>query len=213
MASDMFHTPKWTQSGWAVSVCRRALGLLGANTRRQLSPQRTSIGQSLLTPVNWPLICAPGKVRNSEGSSVDVQIVLAGATDAEELGALSEWLAGEPELRGRVVSRHASPVPGTLGPILEALLVAVGPGSTAAALGAALVSWVRGRRGQVSVIVTRPDGTTITLEAKRLRDLNTSALSAELNRIVAVLSEAERRTATETGPTAGPEPPAGPEPA
>ncbi|GIM93756.1 effector-associated constant component EACC1 [Paractinoplanes toevensis] len=139
---------------------------------------------------------------------MDVQIVVAGAADPDELVALDEWLAGDPELRGRVTARHAPPLPGTLGPVLEALLVAIGPGSTAAALGAALVTWVRGRRGQVSVIVTRPDGTTITLDAKRVRDLNTPALSAELNRIVALLGEAERRTGpdTEEGPSAGPDP-------
>ncbi|MEU4244069.1 hypothetical protein [Actinoplanes sp. NPDC026619] len=138
---------------------------------------------------------------------MDVQIVLAGAADPDELATLHQWLAGEPELRGRVTSRHAPPLPGTLGPVLEALLVAIGPGSTAAALGAALVTWVRGRRGQVSVIVTRADGTTVTLEAKRVRNLNTSALSAELNRIVALLNETERPPADD------PEPPADPEPA
>jgi hypothetical protein len=136
---------------------------------------------------------------------VDVQIVLAGEADPDELAALNEWLAGDPELSGLVTSRHAPPVPGTLGPVLEAVLVAIGPGSTAAALGAALVSWVRGRRGQVSVIVTRPDGTTVTLEAKRVRDLNTPALSAELNRIVALLSEAERRSAAKPELTADPD--------
>ncbi|GIF22022.1 hypothetical protein BJ973_002349 [Actinoplanes tereljensis] len=140
---------------------------------------------------------------------MDVQIVLAGAADPDELVELNDWLAGDPELRGRVTPRHAPPRPGTLGPLIELLLVAIGPGSTAAALGASLVTWIRGRRGQVSVIVTRPDGTTITLDAKRVRDLDTAALSAELNRIVTLLAEAERRAGTEEEPPPDdPEPPA-----
>lgn len=121
------------------------------------------------------------------GAPVDVRIVTTGGDRLTELESLQEWLADSPELRGRVTPVESPPPPGMLGPVLEALLVALAPGSVATALATALVTWIRHRTGAVRVEVERPDGTRVRLEADRVRVLTEPQLRAELDRLLAAL--------------------------
>jgi len=111
---------------------------------------------------------------------VDVSIT---AGDAEALRGLRTWLAEEAVLRGRVTARESPPPAGALGPVLEALVVAVGPGGVAVALVTGLVSWLRQQRGDLTVRVERPDGGSFELSAQRVKGLDLTALRAEIERL------------------------------
>ncbi|MCU7726370.1 hypothetical protein ODJ79_21790 [Actinoplanes sp. KI2] len=111
---------------------------------------------------------------------MDVSIT---AGDAEALRGLRTWLAEEAALRGRVTARESPPPEGTLGPLLEALVVAVGPGGVAVALVTGLVSWLRQQRGDLTVRVERPDGGSFELSAQRVKGLDMAAVRAEVERL------------------------------
>jgi hypothetical protein len=111
---------------------------------------------------------------------VDVSITVG---DADTLRGLRSWLVDEPALRGRVTTRESPPADGTLGPMLEALVVAVGPGGAAAALVTVLVTWLRQQRADVTVKVERPDGSSFEITATRVKGFDMAALRAEMERI------------------------------
>ncbi|RKS79339.1 hypothetical protein BZB76_0800 [Actinomadura pelletieri DSM 43383] len=114
---------------------------------------------------------------------VTVSIAEAG-NGADELRALRSWLVAEDELRGRVRHVAQPPEPGTLGATVEILTVAIESGGAAVALVSALITWLQQRRGQMTVKVTRPDGTSLELTTDtsttedRARELLTELLHA-----------------------------------
>ncbi len=115
---------------------------------------------------------------------IEVRICLAGCSgSAAELSSLNEWLCGEEDLRGavRVVQRRVEA--GELGSLTEALMLVLGPGGAATAAASALISWVRHQRADITVEVTVPDGTTVTVEAKRVKDLTTVDLARQVERL------------------------------
>ncbi len=138
------------------------------------------------------------------GALVDVRIVTGGGDRLTELESLEEWLADTPELRGRVTPVESPPPPGALGPVLDALLVALAPGSVATALATALVSWIRHRTGAVRVEVELPDGTRVRLEADRVRVLTEQQLRAELDRLLAALPAGGATAPPAVGTVEGP---------
>ncbi|MFD0392296.1 hypothetical protein ACFQ3Z_03830 [Streptomyces nogalater] len=82
---------------------------------------------------------------------MDVHIVVGTADGAGDIAAADEtrslltWLTEEGGLRGRVTPQESPPVPGTLGPALDGLLVALGSGGAATGLATSLVAWIRSR--------------------------------------------------------------------
>lgn len=107
--------------------------------------------------------------------------VTDGADDgaaADETRSLLAWLAEEDELRGRVIPQEGPPVPGTLGPVLDGLVVALGSGGAATGLTTALVAWIRGRHGDVTVKATRPDGASLEISTKLVRPMTPQELGA-----------------------------------
>ncbi|AXI78172.1 effector-associated constant component EACC1 [Peterkaempfera bronchialis] len=102
---------------------------------------------------------------------MDVTLTAEAENSAAELRSLLAWLVDVDELRGRATLVEGPPVSGTLGPTLDAVLVALAPGA-ATALATALVSWIRNRRSEVTLKATRADGTSVELSAKRTRLLN-----------------------------------------
>ncbi|MFF4394159.1 hypothetical protein [Streptomyces sp. NPDC001480] len=113
---------------------------------------------------------------------MDVRVeVRAGAdagADADGTRSLLAWLTEEDELRGRVTPHERPPVPGTLGPVLDGLVVALGSGGAATGLTTALVAWIRGRHGDVTVKATRPDGATMEISTKLVRPMTPQELRA-----------------------------------
>jgi len=111
---------------------------------------------------------------------VDVSITVG---DADTLRGLRSWLVDEPALRGRVTTRHSPPADDKLGPMLEALVVAVGPGGAAVALVTGIVAWLRQQRGDLTLRVERPDGSSFEIAAQRVKGLDMPALRAEIERL------------------------------
>ncbi|QKW08373.1 hypothetical protein HUT18_20355 [Streptomyces sp. NA04227] len=92
---------------------------------------------------------------------------------ADGLAELSDWFAHEPELRGRVTADDEPPRPGELGSLTSVLVVAVGSGGVLSVLAASLKAFLAlPRRSDVRIKVEgRPDGRTVEIDAKRVRDV------------------------------------------
>lgn len=101
----------------------------------------------------------------------DVRLQLSADDAADELRSLSAWLNGEDVLRGRAQLVAEPPSPGSMGGMLEGLVFALGPGSVAMAFASVLIAWMRSRTASVSLSLSRPDGTTVELDAQNVRAL------------------------------------------
>lgn len=100
-----------------------------------------------------------------------------GAVDTVE--NLDAWLRGEPEFSGRVRLEHAAPRPGEMGSITDALIVAVGAHGALTALAGSLRSWfAQPRRSDVRIKITAADGSSLELDAERVRNPELEALLA-----------------------------------
>jgi hypothetical protein len=117
---------------------------------------------------------------------VDVTVEVEGDRPADELRSLRAWLIAEQGLRGRVRLAESPPAPGTLGGVVEALTVALGPGGVATAMATVLITWIRRRTGKVSVKVTRADGASFEFSAPQINAMS----SAEVRAVTAELSRA-----------------------
>jgi hypothetical protein len=109
----------------------------------------------------------------------DVLFTAADAAD-NDLGELHGLLAGEPELRGRVTVRGGAPVPGTMGVVTEAVLVALGPGGAGTAIAAVVVTYLRQRGRGIRLRVTRADGASVELAAGNVRGLDAQAVRVQV---------------------------------
>jgi hypothetical protein len=99
---------------------------------------------------------------------VEIRISVADG-DLADLESLDDWLHGEPELAGQVRAVGSAPVRGHLGALTEALIVAVGSGGAISVLAAALKSWLSlPRRSDVTITIDRADGSSVTIDAKRV---------------------------------------------
>jgi hypothetical protein len=72
-------------------------------------------------------------------------------------------LVAEDELRGRVRVMTPPPEPGTLGSVVEALAISLGPGGAATVLASALIAWIRRQRTNIKLKVVRADGSSTEL--------------------------------------------------
>lgn len=120
---------------------------------------------------------------------MDAAVTVAGPDAFDQLRSLQEWLGDVDELRGRVGSRESAPERGTLGPVLDALAVALGPGGAATALATAVIAWLRSRRGEVRVKVTLPDDRSVELTARRIAGLDADALRQQVDQVAAMLDD------------------------
>jgi Effector Associated Constant Component 1 len=120
---------------------------------------------------------------------VNAAVIAEGPDAANQLRSLHEWLADVQELRGSVSMREGPPRPGTLGPVLEALAVALGPAGAATAFATAIIAWLRTRRGEVRIQVTLTDGRSVELTAKNLSNLDAAAVEQQVVLIANILSQ------------------------
>jgi Effector Associated Constant Component 1 len=105
---------------------------------------------------------------------------------------------------GPVDLRRADPKPGEMGSLSDALVVAAGSGGAITALAGALVSWLHHRTTDVTVKITRPDGTALEVEGRRVRGVDAQQLSALIEDLAAGLggssAPAEARKGDESAP-------------
>ncbi|MEU3899168.1 hypothetical protein [Streptomyces sp. NPDC045251] len=76
---------------------------------------------------------------------------------------------------------------------LPALLLA--PGGPTAAAGAALVVWLQNRRSNVTVTISRPDGTQLVVTSERVRPLTAEGTGELAQRVAEALREPSARDA------------------
>ncbi|MFI6007590.1 hypothetical protein ACIBAG_01980 [Streptomyces sp. NPDC051243] len=122
-------------------------------------------------------------------------IVLVSTSDpqgADELRDLRAELISEAAWRGRVELVEQPPAPGRLGPVLDALQLALEPGNIAPLL-AALAAWLRYRTSDVELTVRRTDdGSTVTVSGRRVRQLDVVALTAQVEEMTERLTDSDR---------------------
>jgi Effector Associated Constant Component 1 len=125
---------------------------------------------------------------------MDVEVMTGGVASGDELLSLRTWLLDEPEFRGRVSLRETPPQPGKMGPITDALVLALASGggvvlarAALRTLGSVLVAWLRSRTGQVEVTARRADGAEVTLSATQVRRLSAADVAQLLDDLVSRL--------------------------
>ncbi|MFL6120890.1 effector-associated constant component EACC1 [Actinophytocola sp.] len=125
------------------------------------------------------------------GGTVNAAVIADGPDAADQLRSLHEWLTDVAELRGRVHFEQSPPAPGAMGPALDALAIALGPGGAATAFATAVLAWLRSRRGDVRITVRLPNGASAELTAKRVADLDAAALQRQVDQIAGLLEPGE----------------------
>lgn len=120
----------------------------------------------------------------SRGDQVEAEIRVprgqgAGIDEVGELAALLEWVRGERGLAGAVREVRLPPGPGELGGAVEVLAVALGTGGAAGTLARSLFGWLRTRRPNLKVTVTK-GARSITIEASAVRDGDVLSLLQEI---------------------------------
>lgn len=123
---------------------------------------------------------------------MDIGVSIAESTAAghgvgEQTRSLFAWLAQEAELRGRLRLVEAEPSPGALGSVPTELLVTLGPGGAGGVLASAVIAWIRHRTSEVSCTFKRPDGTSVKLTGKRIRETDITKLGELIGQVAAVL--------------------------
>jgi hypothetical protein len=123
-------------------------------------------------------------------SGLAFTITGSGSISAADLRSLRSWMIDTGDLRGPVELRQRDPGPGELGSLTDALVVAAGSGGAVTALAGVLVSWIRHRTSDLTVKVTRPDGSSVEVDGKRIRRLEAEALTVEIERLAEQLTAA-----------------------
>jgi hypothetical protein len=118
---------------------------------------------------------------------LDLSIACASAPD---LRSLHSWLVKEPELKGRVRLAPGVPAPDRLGPGMDTLLIALGPGGVATAVASVAIAWIRRQTGSQTVRITRPDGSAVEVTAEHVRGLDQAGVHELIGRLAQGLQAA-----------------------
>ncbi|MFE6864978.1 hypothetical protein ACFVFS_00310 [Kitasatospora sp. NPDC057692] len=98
-----------------------------------------------------------------------MHISVTGGETVAEAESLTDWLRGEPGLRGVGLS-GPPPGAGEMGAVLDTVSVALGTGGGLSVLASSLRAWfAQPRRSDVRLKIRRPGGVTVELDAKRVR--------------------------------------------
>lgn len=104
-------------------------------------------------------------------------------------------------LSGPADLQQADPKPGEMGSLTDALVVAAGSGGAITAIAGALVSWLRHRTTDLTIKITRPDGSALEVDGKRVRGVDSEQLNVMIKDLAAQLgAQAEITTHDRRGP-------------
>jgi Effector Associated Constant Component 1 len=110
-----------------------------------------------------------GQLGDERQAAMDAQIRIAGGAYGE-LAALSEWLQGENELRGRIRTVHGAIGETELGPTMELLTVALGAGGAGTVLASSLRTWLLTRKTTAKIVV-KSGGRSVTLDIQTVDEV------------------------------------------
>ncbi len=119
---------------------------------------------------------------------METTVAVAGDHAAEDLRELRSSLLREPELRGRVHLTERPPDPEHLGTVPDLISVLLQSGTAATVLTSAVVTWLRHRTSDVDCTITRSDGSTFTLSAKRVQESGMEAEHELIREVSAALA-------------------------
>ncbi|NUS44046.1 MAG: hypothetical protein HOQ24_10210 [Mycobacteriaceae bacterium] len=122
---------------------------------------------------------------------MDVTLRVEARRTVDETHSLLDWLQADGALRGRVRQVRSEPPPGVLGPGVDSLVVALGPGGVATALATVLVTWIRRRTSDVTLKVTGPDGETYELNVTNVGNVDAAAVQNLARRLAAEAGSGE----------------------
>jgi len=107
---------------------------------------------------------------------LDALVITSENGSADLLRELYTWLLDEPELRGRVRLHEKAAAPGRLGGMSDTVVqLMLGSGGGAATAASVIIAWLRTRRGEITVKLTRGDQ-TLEVSAKGVKDMSEEAL-------------------------------------
>jgi hypothetical protein len=99
-----------------------------------------------------------------------VRIQIESGATPTSYNELADWLTGNREFRGRVKRVTAPPADGQLGGgVVDVLEVALGSGGAGIVLAQSLSVWLRNRRADITITVTRA-GKKVAVSAQRVSD-------------------------------------------
>ncbi|MGN2638602.1 effector-associated constant component EACC1 [Nocardia takedensis] len=101
-------------------------------------------------------------------SNIVEQLSIRTTGSVDDLIDLLGWFRRDDSLRGRVQLETPPPQADQMGHPYQVLTAALSSGGIATALVSALKVWFTARRSDLTVTVSRPDGTTVTIDAKRV---------------------------------------------
>jgi hypothetical protein len=121
----------------------------------------------------------------------DLSIAVLGEQPHDETRSLRTWMLEEPALHGRVTLRVAPSASGTLGDAMETLVVALGPGGIATALASVLVTWIRRRTTDITVKITKSDGSTLEVSGRHVGRLDSDGMRGLTTELAKAIDVAE----------------------
>ncbi|MFF0531619.1 hypothetical protein ACFYT3_24940 [Nocardia amikacinitolerans] len=107
--------------------------------------------------------------KDEQMANMQGQWSIRGDHGSGELAELADWFRRDDELRGSVTVPRPQIRDGQMGDLYDVLIVAVSSGGVAAALARSLTTWLTYRRSDVKITVTRADGATYELDARRVK--------------------------------------------
>ncbi|WP_107657320.1 effector-associated constant component EACC1 [Nocardia suismassiliense] len=111
---------------------------------------------------------------------MDVLVESVGPDGADALQEFDKELLNDARWRGRVALVERPAPPGTLGPVLEAVRIALEP-QTLALLVTAVISYLRYRTTDLDLKIVRTDSKTeVVLSGRRIKGHDHAALAREL---------------------------------
>jgi hypothetical protein len=119
-----------------------------------------------------------------------MRIRLTATGDDDALITLGRWLSQDDAFRDRVRLQRAPVQPGTMGAVVDAVVVEVG--LAIAALTLELVAWLRRRGGTVEIEASAVDGTTVRVRAADVRALDAEGIHRLANDLATRLTGSPR---------------------
>ncbi|MEU0006541.1 tetratricopeptide repeat protein, partial [Streptomyces sp. NPDC006314] len=124
------------------------------------------------------LLNAQGRVESAQqisagrSRSEEIRVAVLGENARPDLESLQEWLNSDPHLRAvRIATPH--PEPGSMGAVANAISVVIPALEVTSPFVAALVTWLRTRRGRnIRVSLTSSNGVGLQLSADKLGQLS-----------------------------------------